>query len=119
MNTVLITILVSSFYELLALNTRFNIFGSRYKYNLKLPLFRKSLLGLPLIIPLGWATFRLAIPSLPGFILLDLLIDPMAIQLKWWRWKRKGLWFGVPLTNYVGWSIVWLTVEGIKWLLVK
>lgn len=115
--TFLVTVIVSAIYELLALNTRFNIFGSRYKYNLKLPLFRKSFLGLPLIIPLGWAAFFVAIPSLWGIILFDLLLDPMAIQLKWWKWKRKGLWFGVPLTNYLGWTIVWLTVEGVKWLL--
>ena len=112
--TFLVTVLVSAIYELLALNTPFNIFGSKYKYNLKLPVYKYHFKGLPLIMPLGWAVFHLAIPSIWGMILLDLLVDPLAIQAKWWKWKRKGLWFGVPLTNiFIGWPIVLITVEVI------
>lgn len=111
----LITFAVSSAYELLALNTPFNIFGCRYQYDYNRFLFKKSFLKVPLMIPFFWATTRLFIPSYLGFIWIDLIVDPAAIQLKWWKWQRKGLWFGVPLTNYIGWSIIWLTVEGIKY----
>ena len=107
----LITFFIASIYELLALNTRFNIFGCRYSYTIK-PQFLK----LPLIIPFGWATAKVFTNGFLGFMLFDLLLDPMAIRLGWWKWEEKGLWFGVPLTNYIGWAIVWFSVEGVKWL---
>lgn len=114
LETFIITFIVSAIYELLALNTPFNIFGSKYNYNLKQPFFKYSFLGFPLIMPFLWATCKTVIPQYLGFIWFDLMLDPLAQKLGWWKWKRKGLWFGVPLTNYFGWTIVWLTVEVIK-----
>lgn len=111
----IITFFISSFFEILALNTRVNIFGCRYKY-LKQPLFKYRIFNLPIIIPFFWAVAKVVFPSFWQFIILDLFFDPAAIRAKFWEFKRNGLWFGVPLTNYIGWAIVWLTVEGVLWL---
>lgn len=117
MKIFLITLIVSSAYELLALNTRFNIFGCRYQYNYDFFLFKKTFFKLPIIIPVLYAISHVFIPSYFGYIWLDLLFDPQAIRMGYWKFARKGLWFGVPLTNYMGWSIIWLTVWGVLWLL--
>jgi putative membrane protein len=37
----------------------------------------------------------------------DLLIDPLGSgALGFWRWSTPGLYFGVPLSNFVGWFLV-------------
>ena len=110
----IVTFAISSVFEILALNTRVNIFGSTYRYDLKKTLFRFHILNLPICIPFLWAITKVLIPSFFGFIWIDLIVDPLAIKAGWWKFNRKGLWFGVPLTNYIGWAIVWLTVEVIN-----
>lgn len=37
---------------------------------------------------------------------LDLVIDPVANQLGYWRWEVEGAFYGIPLTNFAGWLIV-------------
>ena len=36
-------------------------------------------------------------------VLLDLILDPIAVDEKRWSWKRSGAYYGVPLLNFVGW----------------
>ncbi len=52
------------------------------------------------------ATF--ATPFIAAFIMVlwDLSLDPAASTLgKWWIWEHGGGFFGVPLTNYLGWFL--------------
>jgi bisanhydrobacterioruberin hydratase len=38
---------------------------------------------------------------------IDLVIDPLAAnQLGYWRWAQTGVYYGIPLRNFVGWFIV-------------
>ncbi len=40
-------------------------------------------------------------------VVVDLLIDPLAGgPLGYWQWNGGGEYFGVPLTNFVGWFVV-------------
>jgi len=115
----IIAFIVSTIFELLALNTPINIFGSKYKYNLKKYIIKYSFAGLPWLNPIVWATAKTIFGSLSSFLLFALFLEPMAIKLGWWKYKRKGLWFGVPLTVFLGYSIIWVVTEYGKNYLAK
>jgi bisanhydrobacterioruberin hydratase len=83
------------------------------------------LLGVPFVMAFAWMSlaayvrqmllrFRLAgwletIVGATWITAVDLLIDPLAAnQLDYWRWREKGFYYGVPLTNFAGWFIVGL-----------
>lgn len=38
-----------------------------------------------------------------GLVILDLVIDPGAVRVGFWRYEGGGDYYGVPLTNYIGW----------------
>lgn len=104
-------------------------FGVRYDYNVYLtPRFAGIV---PLFIPLSWfvliyipiVLFRnflaldrpnkkiinIIIRSLLCSSLLvsfDLFLDPLAVHAQIWAWHEEGVYFGVPLLNYLGWFIV-------------
>ena len=53
-------------------------------------------------------------------MLLDVVIDPLAVRGERWflghifYYPEAGLYFGVPLSNFLGWLVVgWLTVGGV------
>jgi putative membrane protein len=72
----------------------------------------------------GWATTRagrLRMVAVSGLLmmLLDVVIDPLAVRGERWflghifYYPDGGLYFGVPLSNFVGWLVVgWITVGG-------
>ncbi|MBZ0266141.1 carotenoid biosynthesis protein [bacterium] len=35
----------------------------------------------------------------------DLVADPVAVDGKFWEWKKQGVWLGIPLSNYFGWLL--------------
>lgn len=37
---------------------------------------------------------------------LDLFLDPLATSLGAWTWARRGIYFGIPAGNYLGWFLV-------------
>ena len=42
-------------------------------------------------------------------VLIDLLIDPVAVENKWWVWEIHNIYIqGVPLGNYIGW---WMLIS--------
>lgn len=36
-------------------------------------------------------------------VAIDLVLDPVAVKLGFWRYSNPGLYFEVPLSNYLGW----------------
>ncbi len=36
---------------------------------------------------------------------LDMVLDPVSVALGFWRWEAGGVYYGVPVINYVGWVI--------------
>lgn len=68
---------------------------------------------------------RLRLVTLAGALmtLLDVVIDPVAVQGERWflgdvfSYPLGGLYFGVPLSNFAGWLLVgYLTVGGYVWV---
>lgn len=40
------------------------------------------------------------------FVLMaDLVLDPAAVALNFWIWEVNGIFYGVPLMNFIGWII--------------
>ncbi|HEY7652835.1 MAG TPA: carotenoid biosynthesis protein [Methylomirabilota bacterium] len=59
-------------------------------------------------------------------MLLDVVIDPLAVRGGRWflghifYYPGGGLYFGVPVSNFLGWLAVgWLTVGGAVWLMPR
>ncbi len=98
------------------------IFGS-YGYTDKL---KPQVAAVPAIIPAAW--FMMLVPAWAIVILLgrglglgmlpiwlfaplagaaftawDLFLDPQMVIWDFWRWGKKGRYYGVPLSNFVGW----------------
>lgn len=72
------------------------------------------LLGLaPVTVVLAWtplilgslAVTRRAWRAVALLVVLDLVLDPAAVQLGFWGWAEPGPYYGVPLVNYLGWMV--------------
>ncbi len=122
---VIISFFIGVFIEIIGTKTGL-IFGGKYEFNLKLSP-GPSISGIPLIIPLSWSGLTYMILNycelvlggsfyslsnqnitlflLPSIlmVLLDLILDPIAVHEKRWSWKKSGAYYGVPLLNFVGW----------------
>ncbi|NQU69825.1 MAG: carotenoid biosynthesis protein [Rhodospirillales bacterium] len=61
-------------------------------------------------------------------VALDLMIDPLASgPLGYWVWQNKGIYYGIPTINFVGWFLVslalffllrqpWPVRKGVIWI---
>ena len=124
---VIISFFIGVFIEIIGTKTGL-IFGGKYEFNLKLSP-GPSISGIPLIIPLSWSGLTymilnycelvfggsfnslsnqnitlLLLPSIL-MVLLDLILDPIAVDEKRWSWKKPGAYYGIPLLNFVGWLL--------------
>lgn len=82
-----------------------------------------QLAGVPLIIPLAWlmmlppawgiaATitqsnrgWRFVGVSAAAFTAWDLFLDPQMVAWGYWTWDEPGIYFGIPLVNFLGWFL--------------
>ena len=75
-----------------------------------------SLLGVPLLVPLGWWAFTLiAITIVPrrgrlwlaplALVAWDLGLDPLMVEKGFWEFAAGGVYYGVPWTNFAGWYV--------------
>ncbi len=119
-----ISIIISGTFEIIGVNKGW-IFGP-YHYNppsCPLP----AVMGVPLCYPIGWCGMTYAafwmgallmntgslnqIIITPVFILLvaglvtllDIISDPIAVDEGRWSWHKPGAFYGVPLSNFIGW----------------
>lgn len=112
----------------------------RYHYT---PLLQPQVMGVPLLIPFAWVMmlvpswalseillnsplkktanpkngrYRLIFAVLSGLIFTawDLYLDPQMVGKGLWVWETPGLYFGIPLTNYLGWFV---TSALITWII--
>ncbi len=87
------------------------------------PGWRIAPFGVPLAVPLVWASVILAglalasrlslrTPLARGVaaallgLSLDLIMEPVAAAQGLWHWTPAGAWLQVPLGNYVGWAVI-------------
>ena len=48
--------------------------------------------------------FRLTV-VIPAVVAMDVVLDPAAVSLGFWAYLDGGVFYGVPLSNYVGWVL--------------
>jgi lycopene beta-cyclase len=83
-----------------------------------------ALLGVPLLVPLGWFAFTLvAIAVAPrgrallvapfALVAWDLGLDPLMVQQGFWHFDGGGAYLGVPLSNFLGWYLVGLLLVAL------
>lgn len=117
---IVITYLSGFLVEVAGVNTNF-IFGS-YIYGATLGI---KLWEVPLIIGLNWLlltyicgsissniTDHIFLNSLIGsliMVILDILIEPVAIHLDFWQWEGGK----IPLQNFIGWFLVALILQSV------
>ena len=101
----------------------------RYGYTAAL---RPQVAHVPAIVPLAW--FAVGVParetahaalggrSTPmtrivlgsaALTAWDLFLDPQMVGEGYWRWAKRGIYRGIPLTNYVGWFVTGLGVMAL------
>jgi putative membrane protein len=101
----------------------------RYGYTGSL---RPHIAGVPVIVPLAW--FSMALParesahaalgpySTPmrrvalgsaAMTAWDLFLDPQMVGEGYWAWARRGIYRGIPLTNFLGWFITGIGVMAL------
>ena len=40
-----------------------------------------------------------------GLVVVDLILDPIAVMMGLWSFEQQGWWFGIPWTNFAGWML--------------
>ncbi len=74
-----------------------------------------TLLGVPLLVPLGWFAFSLIALALapPGrklwlaplaLVAWDVGLDPLMVSQGFWVFD-SGSYYGVPVSNFIGWGV--------------
>lgn len=109
------------------LGVRYGFIFSPYSYTLVL---QPQLLGVPLVMLSAWMVLvayvrqmlmRLnlsvwleAVLAASWMTAIDLVIDPLAAnQFGYWRWVKSGLYYDIPLHNFIGWFMVSLIIFSI------
>ena len=128
----IITIIVSLLLEIIGSKTGY-VFGGKYHYNNdNTPGF--ILFGVPVLIPIAWfgiiymcinfcsyvTNFRFPFENSINYffiiltaifvMLLDLVLDPLAVDEKRWNWELPGIYYGIPILNFFGWLLVPLLI---------
>ena len=49
--------------------------------------------------------FKILLSTAIGAMLVDLVLDPAAVNLGFWQWREPGFYYGVPLVNFLGWIL--------------
>ncbi len=47
----------------------------------------------------------------------DLVVEPLMVSIGLWIWLDEGIYYGAPLTNFLGWLLVGLTIATLYELL--
>jgi putative membrane protein len=53
----------------------------------------------------GRSLARYALFSSLVNVSIDMVIDPAAVSAGFWEWTRPGVYYGVPLINFLGWVV--------------
>ena len=75
-----------------------------------------------MMMPPAWAVGVAIAPSSPvlqwaiaaaAFAAWDVYLDPMMVSWDFWRWKKCGLYEGIPFVNFVGWFFVAFAITAL------
>jgi putative membrane protein len=114
--TIFFLSLYAFFIETVALKTGFPYGEFEYKESLSTQLTG----GLPWPVLFAWPPLVLSAIAIAGrfwqrnlfiafgsvliLVIYDLLFDPIAVALNFWKYTEGGFYFGVPLSNFAGWA---------------
>lgn len=114
------------FIEFLGMN--YAGFGDRYAYHTNI----FSIYGVPFVVPLYWFFFLylsysvtnarvvlsdcrkpagvkqilpLVLWDVVSILSIDIAMDPLQVYAGNWAWFQPGIYFGVPISNFVGWAL--------------
>ena len=127
-----VSFLISFFLEFIGANKGY-VFG---KYSYKTSLCPGPMLGnVPLLIAMAWSgliymslncSFLLLDGEIKNIIsleyllmtsmfitILDLVLDPIAVNEGRWKWKEPGKYYGVPVQNFIGWFFNTSVILGV------
>ncbi len=57
--------------------------------------------------------FARFVSSLAIVIVIDLVLDPAAVTLGFWAYDGGGAYYGVPVSNYLGWVVSGIVAVGL------
>ena len=70
-----------------------------------IPLVINAYLLVMLLLPERAKEIYIRVPTVIGAVLfLDLILDPAAVTINFWNYS-SGIYYGVPISNYLGWII--------------
>jgi len=69
-----------------------------------IPLVINSYLLVLLLEPRRTEKFYFRVPAVIVAVTLDLILDPGAVAINFWNYG-SGLYYGVPVSNYIGWML--------------
>jgi lycopene beta-cyclase len=120
LKTLAIVVVLSYLAEFIGSST--GIPFGKYEYT---GLLQPQLAGVPLLIPLAWmmmlppawaiaktilgesrSRWAFVLLSALAFTAWDLFLDPQMVGWGFWVWESPGAYFGIPLSNYLGWIVV-------------
>ena len=79
-----------------------------------------TLAGVPFLLAFAWpplvigayAVMQRSSYAVVGttvfLLLLDLVLDPVAVILGQWDWAVEGIYYGIPFQNFLGWTLTGL-----------
>ncbi|MFW5684341.1 MAG: carotenoid biosynthesis protein [Spirochaetota bacterium] len=75
-----------------------------------------------MMMPPSWAVGAVVAPNTPvlqwvvaagAFAAWDVYLDPMMVRWRFWEWRRKGFYEGIPLVNFLGWFAVAFAITAL------
>jgi putative membrane protein len=61
--------------------------------------------------------YILILKSVLLVLIADLVLDPAAVSIKFWIYEYNGIFYGVPLQNFIGWIITGILAAIVSLLL--
>ena len=65
----------------------------------------------------GGSLTRFALFSALANVSIDLVIDPAAVHMGFWGWAHPGMYYGVPLINFLGWVVTGFVYSALFYVL--
>ena len=62
-------------------------------------------LGILAVLQAVKPLWKQALVATLGLVVTDMVLDPAAVHIGFWSWTMPGLYYGVPIVNFVGWTI--------------
>ncbi|MFH1941381.1 MAG: carotenoid biosynthesis protein [bacterium] len=63
------------------------------------------------------APYKKAILCAVALTATDLFLDPLATQVETWEWSHSGFYFGIPIWNFIGWTLIGFLIFWVYFLL--